>query len=737
MLERRMEAGERPLSALDRVHLFSYVDKDGHRGGGGADGGGETTSARGPTPLEEAVAGLDLRGGLHSGGSQSERRARRRLAGSGHLAREAASRVMYLMAAVDVDPADYRDPARAPASPRYGVSVLCRLRLYAGEQGAVLEARPPLARASPGGLLSTRRFTSAHGSLYEVAVYNAAAPQLDLLDPSGGPDASRMARIARLQSSQVAKAALATRRRFAGGITPALPAAAARMVFANAELCAAERFEGRSLSVEWSVHLPPERWQWANTQAPHAVAGVTQSSRVRRMDAVPAPHARTVPTGAARSGEGEAGPAMGARARVQDVRALYPPDGVPVAHFAMPIELELVERAADAEGALLSVGGTGWPLTLRSRAPSRPLALQQQASHRGGGSLVHRQPGRPAGGGIRVRASRRQRRCADSAGRHITGPDSPHRLSQRRRAAHLARDPQHSRAHVAARRNAAPAHGGLSGGRLSRAGGQRFRWRRRRGQGAAFWRAGPPSSFHWARGAGLRQQAWTPHGVIRGCASSCQRGLDREVRCSLAVSATSLPPDSTRRASGRGRVGRAGRPARAGQRRGVRRMPRPRRQRDSRGSTRRWGGRRPRRRCGPACRARRTRAPALRRLSPSCASSPSSLAAAAGRAPAAAGAPRAPSPPPLGEWHRSGRGGCLRWAVAHRRRTAPEPRARTGAKARKAEQPAHTGVRTRGRRGGGPCGSGAAQDAGVGVRKASSKDRWASNGKGRRRREAV
>lgn len=377
MLERRMEAGERPLAALDRVHLFSYVDKDGYRGGEGADGGGETTSARGPTPLEEAVAGLDLRGGLHSGGSYSDRRARRRLAGASHLAREAASRVMFIMAAVDVDPAEYRDPSRAPGSPRYGAHVLCRLRLHAGEKGTYLEARPPLAHASPGGLLSTRRFTSAQGSLYEVAVYNAAAPQLDLLDPSGGPDAARVACIARIQSAQVAKAALAARRRFAGGITPSLPPDAARLVFANAEICAAERFEGRALAVEWSVHLPPSRWQWSDAQAPQAVAGVTQSSRVRRVAAVPAPHARTIPTtGPAGRGGGDgasgAGSAPGARARVQDVHALCPPGGVPVAHFAMPIELELVERAADAEGALRR----------RLARPSRPLLVRQGSADR-------------------------------------------------------------------------------------------------------------------------------------------------------------------------------------------------------------------------------------------------------------------------------------------------------------------------------------------------------------------
>ncbi|CAM9461081.1 unnamed protein product, partial [Ectocarpus sp. 13 AM-2016] len=222
-----------PLESLSEVMLFTYTDKDGFvppLDKAGAAGGGLTTGDGGPfSYLEEAVTSMPRTaasslletaetaagGGRGAGGGGAG--GRNSKAGvsdtaaviQAHLAREDKCKVMYIMAAVDVDVREATKAAKSRAGTPGGSfrwrqgedgvgvhaheQVVCSIKAHqngtleiapgfsaeepeSGDEGAFLTDHTLKVMDKEGARLTTYRFTSPSGGVFSYTVENDSEP---------------------------------------------------------------------------------------------------------------------------------------------------------------------------------------------------------------------------------------------------------------------------------------------------------------------------------------------------------------------------------------------------------------------------------------------------------------------------------------------------------------------------------------------------------------------------------
>ncbi|CAM9566356.1 unnamed protein product [Ectocarpus fasciculatus] len=232
-LEDLRRDGVDPLESLSEVMLFTYTDKDGFvppSDKAGAAEGGLTTGDGGPfSYLEEAVTSMPRTaasslletaktaagGGRGAGGGGAGGRNSR--AGvsdtaavmQAHLAREDKYKVMYIMAAVDVDVREATKAAKSRAAAPGGGSrwrqgedavdihaheqVVCSIKAHqngtleiapgfsaeepeSGDEGAFLTDHTLKVMDKEGARLTTYRFTSPSGGVFSYTVENDSEP---------------------------------------------------------------------------------------------------------------------------------------------------------------------------------------------------------------------------------------------------------------------------------------------------------------------------------------------------------------------------------------------------------------------------------------------------------------------------------------------------------------------------------------------------------------------------------
>ncbi|CAM9262265.1 unnamed protein product, partial [Ectocarpus sp. 6 AP-2014] len=232
-LEDLRRDGVDPLESLSEVMLFTYTDKDGFvppSDKAGAAEGGLTTGDGGPfSCLEEAVTSMPRTaasslletaktaagGGRGAGGGgASGRNSRVGVSDTAaviqaHLAREDKYKVMYIMAAVDVDVREATKVAKSRAAAPGGGSrwrqgedgvgvhaheqVVCSIKAHqngtleiapgfsaeepeSGDEGAFLTDHTLKVMDKEGARLTTYRFTSPSGGVFSYTVENDSEP---------------------------------------------------------------------------------------------------------------------------------------------------------------------------------------------------------------------------------------------------------------------------------------------------------------------------------------------------------------------------------------------------------------------------------------------------------------------------------------------------------------------------------------------------------------------------------
>ncbi|CAM9953363.1 unnamed protein product [Scytosiphon promiscuus] len=305
--------GVDPLGSLSEVMLFTYTDKDGFvppssntsRGDGSGGGGGLTTGDRGTLSyLEEAVTNMPRKtatsspdgtvvsggGGLTVGINRTGVSETAAVIQT-HLAREDKFKVMYIMAAVDVDVRGAKKEAKiranSPGGARWkrggdgagGVhlheQVVCSIKAHqngtleiapagfsaeepeSGDEGAFLTDHTLKVMDKEGARLTTYRFTSPSGGVFSYTVENDSEP--------GGGVEEMEAWEAEEASRDLWKKA--SRQQTAGGQLLGAPAAGGAVALhAFMEIVSASGFTGVDrLYTEYGLCLP-RTWSMAESE---------------------------------------------------------------------------------------------------------------------------------------------------------------------------------------------------------------------------------------------------------------------------------------------------------------------------------------------------------------------------------------------------------------------------------------------------------------------------------------